>query len=145
MTQQMLKIEDRVEGPIPPRVVNASLPNMLQTRVKEVVKEMGPPPWSKRIIADERNTVTLIANAPGTGNRPHWHGDFDEYWVVDPILMEANAANADYNCRRLAYNTGHLSTGHRIVRANALNGDGSLNVTQNGGCRTNRAIPCCSQ
>jgi len=26
--------------------------------------------------------VTLIANKPGTGNRPHWHREFDEYWVV---------------------------------------------------------------
>jgi mannose-6-phosphate isomerase-like protein (cupin superfamily) len=43
---------------------------------------MGPPPWSRRIIADERNLVTLIANTPGNGNRPHWHKDFDEWWVV---------------------------------------------------------------
>ena len=43
---------------------------------------MGPPPWSRRIIADERQLVTLIANPPGTGNRPHWHADFDEWWVV---------------------------------------------------------------
>lgn len=82
MTQQMLEIEDQVEGPIPPRVVNTSPPNVLHTRVEELVKEMGPPPWSKRIIEDERNTVTLIANAPGTGNRPHWHRNFDEYWVI---------------------------------------------------------------
>lgn len=82
MTTQLLDIEDRVEGPIPPRVVNPSLPNVLHTRVAEVVEEMGRPPWSKRIIEDERNLVTLIANPPGTGNRPHWHRDFDEYWVI---------------------------------------------------------------
>jgi len=47
-----------------------------------VVAEKGPPPWSVRLIADERNLVTLIANPPGTGNRPHWHKDFDEWWFV---------------------------------------------------------------
>src|SRR5512134_519200 len=24
----------------------------------------------------------LISSPPGTGNRPHWHRDFDEWWVV---------------------------------------------------------------
>lgn len=82
MPQQQLEIEDKVEGPIPPRVLSATSPNMLHTRVSEVVKEMGDPPWSRRIVEDERNYVTLIANNPGTGNRPHWHRDFDEYWVI---------------------------------------------------------------
>ena len=42
----------------------------------------GPAPWSQRLIADERNLVTLIASAPGGGNRPHWHREFDEWWMV---------------------------------------------------------------
>lgn len=77
-----LNITDVVSGPIPPRVNNATWPNVIHTRVSEVVAQMGPPPWSKRIIQDERNLVTLIANPPGTGNRPHWHRDFDEWWIV---------------------------------------------------------------
>ena len=43
---------------------------------------MGPAPWARRLIADERQLVTLIAAPPGGGNRPHWHADFDEWWVV---------------------------------------------------------------
>jgi mannose-6-phosphate isomerase-like protein (cupin superfamily) len=82
LLMQELHIDDQVEGPTPPRVVNAVSPNMLRTRVSEVCEEMGEPNWSKLIIADERNFVTLIANTPGTGNRPHWHRNFDEYWVV---------------------------------------------------------------
>jgi mannose-6-phosphate isomerase-like protein (cupin superfamily) len=79
---QELQIDDQVAGPIPPRVVNSIAPNKLLTRVWEVVEELGDPPWSSRIIEDERNWVTLIANSPGTGNRPHWHRNFDEYWVI---------------------------------------------------------------
>jgi mannose-6-phosphate isomerase-like protein (cupin superfamily) len=75
-------IRDLVTGPIPPRATPQGSPNTLRTRVAEVVDKMGPPPWSKRIIADERNLVTLIASAPGGGNRPHWHREFDEWWVV---------------------------------------------------------------
>ena len=77
-----LTITDLVQGPLAPRVLNATWPNVLHTRIAEVVRQMGPPPWSRRLVQDERSLVTLIANPPGTGNRPHWHRDFDEWWVV---------------------------------------------------------------
>ncbi len=82
-TSPALNITDVVpNGPIPPRVINASWPNRLHTRISEIIAEKGPPPWTVKVIADERNVVTLIATAPGSGNRPHWHRDFDEWWVV---------------------------------------------------------------
>ena len=56
-----LNITDVVHGPMPPRVVNAALPNLLRTRIADVVASMGPAPWSVRLIEDERNLVTLIA------------------------------------------------------------------------------------
>lgn len=68
-------------GPTP-AVGNATWPNVLHTRVADVVAAMGPAPWSRRLIADERQLVTLIASEPGGGNRPHWHREFDEWWVV---------------------------------------------------------------
>jgi mannose-6-phosphate isomerase-like protein (cupin superfamily) len=70
------------DGPRPPTADNGSWPNRLHTRVADLVATMGAPPWSKRIIADERQLVTLIASPPGGGNRPHWHREFDEWWVV---------------------------------------------------------------
>jgi mannose-6-phosphate isomerase-like protein (cupin superfamily) len=69
-------------GPTAPHAASAEGPNSLRTRVADLAARMGPPPWSRRIIQDERQLVTLIANAPGGGNRPHWHADFDEWWVV---------------------------------------------------------------
>jgi mannose-6-phosphate isomerase-like protein (cupin superfamily) len=80
--QTALNITDVVQGPIPPREKNASWPNMFHTRISEVVAQKGPPPWSVRLIQDERNLVTLIASGPGSGNRPHWHKDFDEWWLI---------------------------------------------------------------
>jgi quercetin dioxygenase-like cupin family protein len=74
--------------PTPPRAANATWPNVLHTRVADVVAQMGPAPWSTRIIADERQLVTLIASPPGGGNRPHWHRDFDEWWVVLAGVLE---------------------------------------------------------
>ena len=76
-----ITITDLVKGPIAPRA-NETGPNTLHTRVADVVAKMGAAPWSRRIIADERNLVTLIATPPGGGNRPHWHKEFDEWWVV---------------------------------------------------------------
>src|SRR6185295_11012668 len=82
-TAPALNITDVVtDGPIAPRVLNATWPNVLHTKIADLVKERGPAPWSARVIQDERNLVTLIATAPGGGNRPHWHRDFDEWWVV---------------------------------------------------------------
>jgi len=51
-------------GPTAPSVDAASGPSVLHTRVAEVVARMGPAPWARRIIADERNLVTLIASPP---------------------------------------------------------------------------------
>ena len=80
-TTATIVISRLATGPTPPQA-NGIWPNVLHTRIAEVMKQMGTPPWSKRIIADERNLVTLIATPPGGGNRPHWHKEFDEWWVV---------------------------------------------------------------
>ena len=77
-----IKIADTVEGPIPPRVDNDDWPGKIHTRIQDVVDAKGPAPWSVSLIHDERNNGTLIANDPGTGNIPHWHKDFDEWWIV---------------------------------------------------------------
>ena len=75
-------IADVVEGPIPPRVYNDFGPGMMHIEIDDIVQQMGPPPWSKLIIEDERNRGTLIASMPGHGNHAHWHAAFDEWWFV---------------------------------------------------------------
>jgi mannose-6-phosphate isomerase-like protein (cupin superfamily) len=75
-------IERLATGPTPPSAASATWPNVLHTSVADVVARMGPPPWSRRLIADERQLVTLIASPPGGANRPHWHAEFDEWWMV---------------------------------------------------------------
>jgi mannose-6-phosphate isomerase-like protein (cupin superfamily) len=75
-------ISELATGPTPPHAARTTWPNVLHTRLAAVVTQMGPAPWSRRIIADERQLVTLIASPPGGGNRPHWHREFDEWWVV---------------------------------------------------------------
>ncbi|MBV9132471.1 MAG: hypothetical protein JO318_07215 [Chloroflexi bacterium] len=132
----LLNITDVVSGPIPPRVMNLSLPNMLHTRIPEIVARKGPPPWSVRVIADERNLVTLIANGPGTGNRPHWHKDFDEWWVIlagrlrweltggtvieavkdDIVLDPPRHGSSHHECGRRAV----VAIGHRDAARGAL-------------------------
>lgn len=77
-----IEISHLADGPTPPLAANVTWPNVLHTRVADVMAQMPAPPWAKRIIADERQLVTLIATPPGGGNRPHWHRDFDEWWVV---------------------------------------------------------------
>ena len=81
-TLPTITITHLATGPTPPHAASAEGPNTLRTRVADLVARLGPPPWSRRIIQDERQLVTLIATPPGGGNRPHWHADFDEWWVV---------------------------------------------------------------
>ena len=81
-TAVSIVIDKLADGPRPPAASGGAWPNRLHTRVAELVATMGAAPWSKRIIADERQLVTLIASAPRGGNRPHWHREFDEWWVV---------------------------------------------------------------
>ena len=81
-TAVSIVIDKLAAGPRPPAAAGGTWPNVLHTRVADVVATMGQPPWSKRIIADERQLVTLIASPPGGGNRPHWHREFDEWWVI---------------------------------------------------------------
>jgi mannose-6-phosphate isomerase-like protein (cupin superfamily) len=80
-TLPTITITQLAGGPTPPRAGD-TWPNVLHTRIAEVVARMGAPPWACRLIQDERQLVTLIASPPGGGNRPHWHRDFDEWWVV---------------------------------------------------------------
>lgn len=75
-------ITDVVKGPIPPRVDNSEGVGTMHIKIQEVVDRMGPAPWAEKLIEDERNVGTLIASAPGQGNRAHWHSNFDEWWVV---------------------------------------------------------------
>jgi quercetin dioxygenase-like cupin family protein len=77
-----ITISHLAAGPTPPDAASATWPNVLHTRVADVARAMGAPPWARRIVADERQLVTLICTPPGGGNRPHWHRDFDEWWVV---------------------------------------------------------------
>src|SRR5262249_1605287 len=76
------------DGPRPPMSANSSWPNRLHTRVADLVATMGPPPWSKRIIADERQLVTLIASPSGGGNRPHWHRELAAGGGVPAGMLE---------------------------------------------------------
>src|SRR3990167_3140844 len=51
--------------------------------VREILNEMSPDiSWSKRIIDTESNSMTIIAQMPGEGNRRHHHPDWNEWWYI---------------------------------------------------------------
>lgn len=62
-------IRDLVIGPTPPEAVRTTWPNVLHTRIAAVVEQMGPAPWSRRIIADERQTGDADRE-PARGRKP---------------------------------------------------------------------------
>jgi len=38
--------------------------------------------WSKRIVDTESNSMCLICQFPGEGNRMHYHSDWNEWWYI---------------------------------------------------------------
>jgi len=38
--------------------------------------------WSKRVIDSESNSMTIICQMPGEGNRRHHHADWNEWWFI---------------------------------------------------------------
>ena len=38
--------------------------------------------WSKRVIDSESNSMTVICQMPGEGNRKHHHPDWNEWWYI---------------------------------------------------------------
>ena len=38
--------------------------------------------WSKRVIDTENNSMTIICQMPGEGNRRHHHPDWNEWWYI---------------------------------------------------------------
>ena len=38
--------------------------------------------WAYRIINTQSNSVTLISQKPGKGNRRHFHPEWDEWWFI---------------------------------------------------------------
>jgi CMP-N-acetylneuraminic acid synthetase/quercetin dioxygenase-like cupin family protein len=38
--------------------------------------------WSKRVIDTESNSMTIICQMPGEGNRRHYHPDWNEWWYI---------------------------------------------------------------
>jgi CMP-N-acetylneuraminic acid synthetase/quercetin dioxygenase-like cupin family protein len=38
--------------------------------------------WSKRLVDTESNSMTVICQMPGEGNRRHYHPDWNEWWYI---------------------------------------------------------------
>lgn len=51
--------------------------------INEILNDMSSNiSWSKRIIDTENNSMTVIAQMPGEGNRRHHHPDWHEWWYI---------------------------------------------------------------
>jgi len=46
--------------------------------------------WSKRVVDTESNSMTVISQLPGEGNRYHYHPDWNEWWYIVDGMWEWN-------------------------------------------------------
>ena len=59
------------------------LENSTISNIKKIIKDKkGKKSWSKRIINSKSNSVTLISQQPGEGNRKHYHPNWNEWWLI---------------------------------------------------------------
>ena len=56
-----------------------SLINKLSSLLIDAPKNSS---WSKRLINTESNSMTLIGQLPGEGNRIHYHPNWNEWWYI---------------------------------------------------------------
>ena len=64
------------------KVVLKKYENFNCTRLDDIKKEMGKPPWAVRIIYNKIFGGVLICQNSGEGNRLHYHPNSDECWVI---------------------------------------------------------------
>ena len=57
-------------------------PNLVHSRLDQLMAHFGEPPWSTTLLDDDRNKANLICHGPGMSNNAHWHPDFDEWWTI---------------------------------------------------------------
>jgi quercetin dioxygenase-like cupin family protein len=58
-------------------------PNRIHTSLEYMIERHGlDKPWAEQVLLDQRNRANMIHQLPGQGNRPHWHPNMDEWWVV---------------------------------------------------------------
>ena len=55
---------------------------------------------SRYIVSDDRNFGTLIKDEPGGTNRPHYHSDWDEWWVVLDGVIEFHLGDETFLATR---------------------------------------------
>ena len=56
--------------------------NRTVASLDEVIARHGEPPWSERLVLTDRVQGVFIYQAPGQGNRRHYHHGEDELWVI---------------------------------------------------------------
>ena len=51
--------------------------------IKEILKDLpADSSFSKRVVDSENNSMTVIGQMPGEGNRRHFHPDWNEWWYI---------------------------------------------------------------
>jgi len=55
---------------------------IVQEVITEIEKEDVATPYEETLLVGDRDRLTLIFNSPGESTDPHWHLEFDEWWIV---------------------------------------------------------------
>lgn len=49
--------------------------------LEQIKREMGPPPWARRVVLSDHVCGTVICQTAAAANDSHVH-DYDEWWLV---------------------------------------------------------------
>lgn len=72
----------RDRGSITPFPPQTSPPNLVHTRLNDVVSSHGPAPWSQEIVLDINNRAHIVAAPIGQAPEEHTHLDGDQWFAV---------------------------------------------------------------
>tara|TARA_B100000886_G_scaffold340264_1_gene308786 strand:- start:2090 stop:2503 length:414 start_codon:yes stop_codon:yes gene_type:complete len=68
--------------------------------ISDVINQMPKDKsWCKTIVNTDSNSVTILAQLPGEGNRLHYHPDWNEWWYIlqGPWLWEIEGKKKTVN------------------------------------------------
>ncbi len=68
---------------MPPKIVELHhIQTMVDHVVHQIQEEGMETPHEYTVLVGDRDRITLIFNSPGESTDPHWHLEFDEWWLV---------------------------------------------------------------
>ena len=105
---------------MPPKVVEQiEVDLLMRGTIKMIERGEINTPHETTVLVGDRDRITLIFNSAGEATDPHWHLEFDEWWMVLHGTLEWSTSAADTHPAKEA---------HQLTMSNTIEPGGLIYV-----------------